>query len=104
MIGDRKMDVFDDTLPWEDKLLLYPHRIDWKNNMPVTIKGESERVDITQDEPLKLECQHFLDSILTGIPPKTDGHEGLRVLRVLNAAQRSLDINGKRISVIGGAA
>ncbi len=91
VVGDRKMAVFDDTLPWEDKLLLYPHRIDWQNNMPVPTKGVSERVDIPQDEPLKLECQHFLDSMLTGKPPKTDGREGLRVLRVLKAAQRSLD-------------
>jgi len=91
VVGDKKMAVFDDGQPWEDKLLLYPHQINWKNNMPVPTKGEAERVDIAQDEPLKLECLHFLDCIQNGSRPKTDGHEGLRVLKILNAAQRSLD-------------
>ena len=92
VVGDKKMAVFDDTLPWEDKLLLYPHQIDWQNNAPVPIKGEPERVDIPRDEPLKLECQHFLDCIANGVKPITDGREGLRVLKVLNDAQRSLDM------------
>ena len=47
VVGDKKMAVFDDTQPWEEKLLLYPHKIDWQNNAPVPIKGESERVDHT---------------------------------------------------------
>jgi predicted dehydrogenase/acetyltransferase-like isoleucine patch superfamily enzyme len=97
VVGDRKMAVFDDTQPWKDKLLLYPHRINWKNNLPVPTKGEAETVDIIQDEPLKCECQHFLDCIMNGGKPKTDGHEGLRVLKVLKASQISLDQNGKRI-------
>jgi UDP-2-acetamido-3-amino-2,3-dideoxy-glucuronate N-acetyltransferase len=46
VVGDRKMAVFDDTQPWEDKLLLYPHRIDWQNNMPVPTKGASEKLEI----------------------------------------------------------
>jgi UDP-2-acetamido-3-amino-2,3-dideoxy-glucuronate N-acetyltransferase len=92
VVGDKKMAVFDDTLPWEDKLLLYPHQINWQNNSPIPIKGDPERVDILQDEPLKLECQHFLDCIANGTKPITDGFEGLRVLKVLNDAQRSLDM------------
>ena len=92
VVGDKKMAVFDDTLPWEDKLLLYPHQINWQNNSPIPIKGDPERVDIPQDEPLKLECQHFLDCIANGTKPITDGLEGLRVLKVLNDAQRSLDM------------
>jgi len=100
VVGDRKMAVFDDTQPWEDKLLLYPHRIDWQNNMPVPTKGEAERVDIPQDEPLKLECLHFLDCIQNGAHPKTDGYEGLRVLKILNAAQRSLDNQVRKINLL----
>ena len=92
VVGDRKMAVFDDTLSWPDKLVLYPHRIDWNNNMPVPVKAEPERLDILQDEPLKLECLHFLHCIANGKPPLTDGAEGLRVLKVLNAAQQSLDV------------
>jgi UDP-2-acetamido-3-amino-2,3-dideoxy-glucuronate N-acetyltransferase len=93
VVGDKKMAVFDDTQPWEEKLLLYPHKIDWQNNAPVPIKGESERVDIPQDEPLKLECKHFLDCISNGDKPITDGNEGLRVLKILNTAQHALDLS-----------
>ena len=92
VVGDKKMAVFDDTQPWKDKLLLYPHQINWKNNSPIPINGDPERVDIPQDEPLKLECMHFIECINTGKTPMTDGAEGLRVLKILNAAQRSLDV------------
>jgi UDP-2-acetamido-3-amino-2,3-dideoxy-glucuronate N-acetyltransferase len=97
VVGTRKMAVFNDINPWEEKLLIYPHEINWQNNMPVPTKFEAEKVDIPQDEPLRLECQHFLDCINTGRRPLTDGHEGLNVLRVLNAGQRSLDLFGERI-------
>src|SRR5210317_2065009 len=99
VVGDKKMAVFDDTLPWEDKLLLYPHEINWENNMPVPTKADPERVDIDQEEPLRQECQHFLDCITNGTNPLTDGDEGLRVLRILNASQASLNDNGRMISL-----
>lgn len=91
VVGDKKMAVFDDTQAWEDKLLLYPHSIDWQGQMPVPVKADAERVDIGQDEPLKCECQHFLACMDNGSVPRTDGPEGLSVLRVLNAAQKSMD-------------
>ncbi len=97
VVGDRKMAVFDDTQPWEDKLLLYPHQINWKNNMPVPTKADPERVEIEQQEPLKQECQHFLDCISNCKQPRTDGHEGLKVLKILNASQASLNDNGRMI-------
>jgi len=100
VVGDKKMAVFDDTQPWADKLLLYPHEILWKNNIPVPTKAEPERVNVIQDEPLRLECQHFLDcSLGNGCRPITDGREGLRVLKILNASQQSLDRLGERIDV-----
>jgi len=91
VVGDKKMAVFDDTQPWEDKLLLYPHEITWKSNIPILLKAEPERVDIPQDEPLRKECEHFLDCIASGKKPITDGREGLQVLKVLNASQKYLD-------------
>ena len=98
VVGDRKMAVFDDTQPWADKLLLYPHQIKWRNNIPVPAKAEPEHVDpIPEEEPLKLECAHFLHCIVSGRTPVTDGREGVRVLRILNASQRSLDESGKKI-------
>jgi UDP-2-acetamido-3-amino-2,3-dideoxy-glucuronate N-acetyltransferase len=99
VVGDRKMAVFDDTRPWVDKLFLYPHVINWENNVPVPARAEPEKVDIPEAEPLRMECRHFLDCVKTGERPRTDGYEGLRVLRVLNAAQRSMDQNGKLIQI-----
>jgi UDP-2-acetamido-3-amino-2,3-dideoxy-glucuronate N-acetyltransferase len=97
VVGDRKMAVFDDTLTWPDKLLLYPHEIKWQNNIPVPAKAEPERFNIPEAEPLRVECEQFLSCILNGQKPKTDGREALRVLRILNASQRSLDENGRMI-------
>ena len=99
VVGEKRMAVFDDTKPWEDKLLLYPHQINWKKNLPVPTKAKSERVDIPQEEPLRQECRHFLDCITTGAQPITDGHEGLKVLKVLNASQASLNDNGRKINL-----
>lgn len=99
VVGDKKMAVFDDTMPWQDKLLLYPHKIKWLSNVPFPEKGEPERVEISEAEPLRLECEHFLHSFTNGHMPQTDGKEGLRVLKILNAAQRSLDSNGCNIEV-----
>ena len=99
VVGDRKMAVFDDTQPWQDKLLLYPHKINWQNNMPVPTKGEPERIDIHQNEPLKLECMHFLECMQNGKQPLTDGREGLSVLKILKASQLSLDQNGLKIDL-----
>jgi acetyltransferase-like isoleucine patch superfamily enzyme len=104
VVGDRKMAVFNDTLAWEDKLLLYPHEISWQNNIPVPAKAEPERVDIPQAEPLRQECRHFLDCISNGSRPITDGHEGLKVLKLLNAGQASLNEHGRKVYLGGDKA
>jgi UDP-2-acetamido-3-amino-2,3-dideoxy-glucuronate N-acetyltransferase len=99
VVGDKKMAVFDDTLPWQEKLLIYPHHVNWENNVPVPTGGVPERVSIPFAEPLKLECEHFLDCIEKRKPALTNGEEGLRVLKVLNASERSLNENGLRINL-----
>jgi predicted dehydrogenase len=45
-------------------------------------------------EPLKLECQHFVDCVQSGDTPVSDGRDGMHVVRVLEAAQRSLRADG----------
>jgi UDP-2-acetamido-3-amino-2,3-dideoxy-glucuronate N-acetyltransferase len=102
VIGDKKMAVFDDTQPWPEKLLLYPHQINWKNSLPVPTKADPEKVEIEQQEPLKEECRHFLDCMSNGTQPRTDGREGLKVLEILNASQASLSDQGRKI-VLGEA-
>jgi predicted dehydrogenase len=100
IVGDRKMAVFDDTLAWNEKLLLYPHEIKWENNMPIPTRTEPEKVhDIPQTEPLANECQIFIQAMKTGKQPLTDGNEGLRVLKVLNASQASLEKDGLKINI-----
>jgi predicted dehydrogenase/acetyltransferase-like isoleucine patch superfamily enzyme len=90
VIGDRGMAVFDDGQPWSRKLLLYPHRIEWREALPVPQRAEADPVLLDEGEPLSLECRHFLDCVSTGSRPRTDGREGLRVLRVLARASEAL--------------
>jgi predicted dehydrogenase/acetyltransferase-like isoleucine patch superfamily enzyme len=90
VIGDRAMAVFDDGQPWSSKLLIYPHRIEWRETIPVPQRAEADPVALDEGEPLNIECRHFLDCIASGITPRTDGREGLRVLRVLSRASEAL--------------
>jgi UDP-2-acetamido-3-amino-2,3-dideoxy-glucuronate N-acetyltransferase len=89
VVGDRKMAVLDDVQP-EKKLVLYPHSIDWKNHIPIASKAEAEPVQVNLTEPLHEECLHFLECIKNRQIPRTDGHEGLRVLEVLERCQKAL--------------
>jgi len=71
IVGDRKMAVFDDTQS-DQKLVLYPHRIDWINRVPVARKAAGEVVPLGGDEPLKVECLHFLECVRDRKTPDTD--------------------------------
>jgi UDP-2-acetamido-3-amino-2,3-dideoxy-glucuronate N-acetyltransferase len=97
VVGSKKMAVFEDTA--EEKLVLYPHRVEWINRAPTAFKGEGEAVPLEMREPLRVECEHFLECIETGASPRTDGEEGLRVLRILDACQRSLEAGGSTVGL-----
>jgi UDP-2-acetamido-3-amino-2,3-dideoxy-glucuronate N-acetyltransferase len=88
--GDEGMAVFNDGEPWPQKLILYPYRIAWNCGVPEPTRSEAIPVTVDPAEPLSLECQHFLDCVHSGRQPRTDAQEGLGVLRVLDAASRSL--------------
>lgn len=92
VVGSEKMAVFDDTA--EHKLVLYPHRVEWKNRVPSAVKAKGEILDLDDREPLRAECQHFLDCVASRSSPLSNGAEGLRVLRILDACQRALQ-NGE---------
>ncbi len=94
IIGSRRMASFDDV---SKQLVLYDQRVEIKEGEPVPLKGEGEELSFASDEPLLLECKAFLEAIQRRCPPLTDGHSGLRVLRVLQAAQRSLVTNGEPV-------
>jgi predicted dehydrogenase len=94
VVGSQKMAVFDDV---NKQLMLYNQRVDLEAGEPIPIKGEGIPIAYASDEPLRLECQAFLDAIATRKAPLTDGPSGLRVLRVLQAAQRSLMTHGQPV-------
>ncbi len=94
VIGSKKMASFDDV---SKKLVLYDQRVEWDRGQPVPIKGSGDLVSYPDAEPLRQECQAFLNAITTRQRPATHGESGLRVLRVLQAAQRSLVTNGEPV-------
>jgi UDP-2-acetamido-3-amino-2,3-dideoxy-glucuronate N-acetyltransferase len=91
VVADKEMAVFEDSQPWDKKLRLYSHAIKWQNGIPVPEKAEAEAIVVEPVEPLLMECKHFLECIEKRQSPITDGHEGYRVLKVLDFAQRSLE-------------
>lgn len=98
VIGDKRMAVFDDVEP-ERKLVLYSHRIDWLDRMPVAFKDGGEALPLPRSEPLKNECRHFIDCIIERVTPRTDGRNGTQVLEILEACERSLRTNGAPVKL-----
>ena len=90
VIGSTSMAVFDD-LAKDEKLVLYPHKIEWIKQIPVAAQAAKEVISIDKKEPLKESCLHFLECIEKRTKPKTDGREALSVLKVLNQAQECLE-------------
>jgi predicted dehydrogenase len=94
VVGSKKMASFDDV---SKQLMLSDQRVEWQEGQPIPVKHAGEEVAFSADEPLRIECEVFLQAIASRQPPITDGHSGLRVLRVLQAAQRSLVTNGQPV-------
>lgn len=98
VVGDKKMAVFDDMEP-SDKLQVFAHQVEWVDRKPIAQKAAAEVIRVAIDEPLKLECAHFLDCISSRTTPLTDGKESLGVLSVLEACQQALDQKSAFISL-----
>ena len=94
IVGDRRMVVFDDVQA-ERKLVLYPHQVEWIDRHPVARRSADEVIPLPAVEPLRVECEHFLECISTRHAPNTDGENGVRVLRILQASERSLNDHGQ---------
>jgi Predicted dehydrogenases and related proteins len=90
VVGSKAMAVFDDTKPWAEKLAIYRGGVEEGPNGPSPKKVAPEFANVAEAEPLRAECRHFLDCCQDRSTPRTDGAEGLRVLRVLQKAQASL--------------
>jgi UDP-2-acetamido-3-amino-2,3-dideoxy-glucuronate N-acetyltransferase len=98
VVGEHRMAVFDDVRKTE-KLQVYDKKIDLVNGQFVVGKPEARTINFPVGEPLRLECEHFLECLQTRKTPKTDGNDGWRVLKVLEASQRSLNMNGEPVQV-----
>ena len=100
IVGDKKMALFDDTLA-QGKLQIHDKGVDWINRQPVPRKNGITLVPLDNSEPLKAECEHFLHSITSDSTPKSDGNNGIKVLKVLNACQDSLKQHGATVDLNG---
>lgn len=98
VVGSRKMAVFNDAVK-EDKLVLFDQHVDVAERQPVLSKGDTTPIALPGDEPLRLECQHFLDCVAGRLTPRTNARSAVRVLRVLQACQISLQLNGRPVRV-----
>ena len=91
--GQSAMLVFDDTKSWHEKLALYPFKVVSSKNLINLQNSGTQYVKVMEEEPLKNECQHFINVVEKDMHLLTDGAEGLRVLKVLTAASRSINKN-----------
>lgn len=105
IVGSHKMVVYDDTALQEkirvyDKGVTYQPHYDTYGDFQLSYRyGDIQIPRIEEGEPLKIECDHFIDCIQTGNVPKTDGMSGLRVVSVLEAADISLNNGGQCVPV-----
>jgi predicted dehydrogenase len=95
VVGSQRMATFDD-MAVEGKLTVYDKGFDLDEHTHgygeyITRAGGSYSPRISNAEPLRLECEHFVECIREGLRPRSDGASGLRVVRVLEQLQRSLD-------------
>ena len=105
VVGSRRMIVYDDMEPLE-KLKIYDARVEvpphYDSFAEFTYSyhyGDAYVPYIKQDEPLKLECQHFLECIRGEASPITGGRQGLEVVRILEAAGKSLHQKGSAVNL-----
>ena len=101
VVGEEKMAVFDDTLPWPEKLKLYAHRVAWPGQRPTAEAAPVENIELEEQSPLTAQCRDFLAAMAGEKRVVSDGAEGLRVLCVLEALSESLENGGRRVELTG---
>jgi predicted dehydrogenase len=103
IVGTKKMIVYDDMEPLQ-KIKIFDERVDRPPHYDTFAEfqysyhyGDMQAPYIKQEEPLKVECQHFLDCIRQGTSPLSCGRQGAELVRILEAASESLKKNGARV-------
>ena len=108
IVGSKRMIVYDDVAPLE-KIRIFDARVERPPHYDTFAEfhyayhyGDVYSPYIKQEEPLKTECQHFLDCIRDGTTPLTDGSKGLELVRILEASSESLKLGGSPVELISG--
>ena len=103
IVGSKKMIVYDDNEPLE-KIKIYDKRVEVPPHYDTYAEfhfsyhyGDMHVPYLKQVEPLKVECQQFLDSLENGRKSPSSGEEGLKVVQILEAATRSLKNGGSEV-------
>jgi len=107
IVGSKQMIVYDDVSQLE-KIRVFDARVERPPHYDTFAEfhyayhyGDVHVPYIKQEEPLKTECQHFLDSINQGTTPLTDGKQGLELVRILEASSQSLKRGGASVNLSG---
>jgi len=105
IVGSERMIVYDDVAA-QEKIKIFDVRVERPPHYDTFAEfhyayhyGDLYSPYIKQDEPLKTECQHFLDCIQTGATPITDGQQGLEIVKILEASTASLKLNGAPVDL-----
>ncbi len=105
IVGSRRMIVYDDIAPLE-KIRIFDTRVERPPHYDTFAEfqyayhyGDVYVPYIKQEEPLKVECQHFVDCIRNGTTPLSDGEQGLQLVQVLEASSESLKRGGGRVDL-----
>ena len=105
IVGSKKMVVYDDNQPLE-KIKVYDKRVEIPPHYNTFAEfhysyhyGDMYSPYLKEDEPLKVECQHFLDCITKSKKPESSGIEGMKVVQILEAASKSLKNCGTRVEI-----
>ena len=101
VVGSRRMATFDD-MAVEQKLAVYDKGFDQSSDdygEYIQRSGDIWFPRVPNEEPLRIECRHFLERVLDGAPPRSDGAAGLRVVRALEELQRSLESRAVHVAV-----
>lgn len=107
VVGSKKMVVYDDVA-LDEKIKVYDKRVDALPRTDTFGAFQftyhhggivSPRIDF--EEPLRVECSHFVECIRDGIQPLTDAASGIRVVKVIEAAQRSMKMDGAPVAIEG---
>jgi predicted dehydrogenase len=106
VVGSRRMATFDD-MELERKVTVYDKGFDpdFRNyGEYITRSGDVMSPRITNEEPLRIECRHFVECVADGSEPRSGAASALRTVRVLEALQRSLESGGAPVALAGAAA